>query len=128
MKVCYNYKSMFEERSKFRKILWIPLTNGIDISLVVSGVGIAIVMFVFFNGLILFLNQYLRGIIYVIYGFVPYKVAKMIFSAKTDGQKLHYYLRDMFLYYVQIVLPKRLFCQDQSVEINNQVVFEAVEE
>lgn len=64
---------------------------------------------------------------YVIYVFVPYKLSRMIFSAKSDGQRLSSYLKDLFFYYVQIVWPKQAFCQDEPVNLSNKTVFELIE-
>lgn len=127
MKVCYNYKSLFEEPVKVRKILWIPLAVGIELSLLVLAGVIVLLMYVFFNGCILFINDMLPGSMLVIYIFVPYKLSKVIFSAKSDGQKLPLYLKDLFLYYMQIVWAKKCFCQDEPVELSKQMVFESVE-
>lgn len=127
MKVCYNYKSLFEEPVKVRKFLWIPLAVGMELSLLVLAGVIALLMYIFFNGLILFINDMLAGSMYIIYVFVPYKLSRMIFSAKSDGQRLPSYLKDLLFYYVQIAWPKQAFCQDEPVNLSYKTVFESVE-
>lgn len=127
-KNCYNYKQIFEQKTKIRKVWFFTFTNGIDISRFVLAVFIALLMFAFFNGLILFLDSLLKGLIYVIYLFVPYKVSGWIMNARTDGQSLSRYLKDLALYLMQVVIPKRAFCDAEAVELSENIVFEKVDD
>ena len=127
LKECFNYKQIFEQPTKIRKLGWFTFTNGIVISRFVLAVVVALLMYLLFNGLILFINSLMSGLIYVIYTYVPYKVSGWILAANTDGQRLDRYLLDLFLYLIQIAIPKRAFCQDEIVESSKEVIFEEID-
>lgn len=128
MKQCYNYKYIFDEPAKLRKLWKLTLPMAIPLARFISFSITLLLLFVCFRGVISFLGSILHGIQYVIYVVVPWVVSGVLLKLNPDGQKLHWYLWDLCKFVVLIYIPKKTFCQDEVVRLPKRVLFEKYEE
>lgn len=73
-----------------------------------------------------FLYFFLRGAVYVLYYFVPAKVAKWYSEYDRDGKPMVYFLRDWFRYLFDFGLNKKSIYQFERVQEVDEIVFEKV--
>lgn len=126
MKECYDFKPMFDAPVKLRKIWFFTIPTGISLARVVSILVIVGLMYLLFNGVLLFLDSILHGIRLVAFLYVPYKLSGWLLDARTDGQRLSRYFLDLMSFVFLILIPKRSFCQDEGVHLSNTIIFEEV--
>ncbi|MHC5250709.1 TcpE family conjugal transfer membrane protein [Enterococcus sp. HY326] len=128
MKQCYNYKYIFDEPAKIRKLWKITLPVALPLARFMIMVVVIAILYIFFRGVIEFLNSLLGGLQYLIYLGVPWIISGVILKLNPDGQKLHWYLFDLGKFMFLIFLPKKKFCQDEVVHLPKKVVFQKYEE
>ncbi len=127
-KELYNYKEVYETPftvQKFTKNF--SLNNPFPLAKIVIFVVTFFLLLVFFRKPIGAIGSVITGLDKVIYGGVPYLVSKYLMKLQPDGKRLHYYLKDIVLFFFKVKLPKKQYCHDKEVKhIQAQVVFEEV--
>jgi hypothetical protein len=116
-KQCYNYKHVFDEPIKIRQLTDnFSLPFAIRLDQIVLAVVIFALEYFLFKGLINFLNGFFGGFKYILYLGFPYFLSQKILALNPDGQKLSFYIKDLFLFIFLIQLPKVKYCNDKKLE------------
>lgn len=128
MKVCYNYKKIFDDPIRVRTFGQFSLPMPLQLNrLILWGVFLGIT-YLLFSGLIDGVNQILGGSKFAIYIFFPYWVSGKLLGLNPDGQKIFPYLRDLSLYLIIFKGLKIRYCEEEIVQDVSKIMFEKVRE
>ncbi|WP_413487897.1 TcpE family conjugal transfer membrane protein [Carnobacterium divergens] len=125
----FNYKEVFEEKIKFKQLTkYFVLPEFVVLADLVTFVIVAFLLALFLRKPISWIGGIVPGGSWLIYLGVPYLVTVNLGKLIPDGKKVHQYLFDLVLFYVNVVIPKRKYCQDRVVEVVEEpVVYEKIE-
>ncbi|WP_430617186.1 hypothetical protein IGI86_001838 [Enterococcus sp. AZ188] len=128
MKVCYNYKKVFDDPIRVRAFGNFMLPMAIELNRVVLFFVLLAITHLVFGGLIAVINQIAGGTRFAIYLGLPYWVSGKLLNLNPDGQKVFPYLRDLVIYLVVFKLFKVRYCKEEMVNDVGKIVFEKVED
>lgn len=81
-------------------------------------------MLYFLNGAISWLSRYTLSTAMLLYFVVPFKLAKFYAEGEPQGKKIHVFLIDCFVYFMEFQLDKRSIYQGERLETEKEFVFE----
>lgn len=118
-----NYTSMFKSKLTFRisfKKFVIPYTFEVE-QIIILAISVFVVVSIF-GGLLEFIGEHTFLNHYVVGLGLAYMLTRLIQSAHTDGKRIDQFLVDMFIYFAEIVLPKKVLHKGKLVNINRQPI------
>lgn len=128
MKVCYNYKKVFDDPIRVRAFGNFMLPMVIELNRVVLFFVLLAMIHFILGGLIAAINKVASGTMFAIYLGLPYWVSGKLLNLNPDGQKVFPYLRDLFIYLGVFKLVKVRYCGEKLVHDVGKIVFEKVED
>ena len=116
LKNCFNYKKVFDDSIKIRQFGKLSLPMAVPLNRLILSAFLLLILYVFFKTPISWIDSLFHGLKFVMYLGIPYYISGVIVRLNPDGQKLHWYLVDLFYYLLFIRLPNKDFCQDEMIE------------
>lgn len=65
-----------------------------------------------------------RGLIYILYWYVPNKLAKLYSESDIDGKSMLHYTKDIFLFWIDFGLNRKSMYQGERVALPREIKFE----
>ncbi|WP_033153414.1 conjugal transfer protein [Streptococcus equinus] len=112
-----------EIKSPKGKRVWY-FSTPMQISFFVVFFLVLIVMFQFLSPLMTWLGNHTHSISSLLYGVVPYNIAKYYTEKEPDGKKMHVFIVDWLKYKWEFGLDKKSIYQAERVDTETDFVFE----
>ncbi len=87
---------------------------------------VLIVMLTVLNPIMQFLYLFLRGTVYVLYYYIPNKLARGYAEYDIDGKTMFSYLRDLLFYTIDFSFNKKPIYQSERIDLIQKIRFEKV--
>ena len=85
---------------------------------------VLILMFQLLSPLMSLLISHTHSIAILLYGILPYKIAKYYTETEPEGKKMHIFIMDWLKYWFEFRLDKRAIYQGERVDVEKEFVFE----
>ncbi|MGT2755422.1 conjugal transfer protein [Streptococcus ovis] len=96
----------------------------IQLSYFVVFIAVVLLLMTLFKPVIDFLHFFVKGAVYVLYYFVPNRIARWYSEYDVDGKPMLYFIRDWFFYMFDFGLNKKSIYQSDRVNKIEEIQFE----
>lgn len=120
----YNYKEVFDAPMQIKRLFFdYSLPGFVSMARIGYAGLILLVILLFFQPLVDFLDSIIPVANLLIYTCVPWFGSKYIMKISPDGKSIPVYLKDIVSYYVTIGIPKKRYYHDEPLQFSSEVVF-----
>lgn len=126
-KEAYNFKGIMEHPVTLYKLGKYTLPFGITLVRFILFILIFLILLAF-RSVITKIGSLIPGLTLILFLGIPYFLSGFLTKQKYDGKKVFNFIYDFFDYFLNIYLPKKMYCSDEEVLYSNEkeVIFEKV--